>query len=117
MAQLRRVGQDLEVRLTAGEKVAALRGDLRVPLSAMVAVDVVADPLAAVSGLRAPGLGIPGLTKIGTWRQRGRRTFAVARAHTPAVRIELSGQRDDVLVVSVPDADAVAASLRAPTRG
>ncbi|TFV58815.1 hypothetical protein E4P42_09930 [Mycobacterium sp. PS03-16] len=117
MAQVRRVGQDLEVRLTVGEKIAALRGDLRVPLSAVTAVDVVTEPLAAVTGARAPGLGLPGRAKIGTWRQRGRRTFAVARAHVPAVRIALSGQRDDVLIVSLPDAEAVAASLRAPAQG
>ena len=112
MAELRRVGTDVELRLTLGEKIAGLHGDIRVPVSAVKAVDVVDEPLRAVAGIRAPGLHWPGRTKIGTWRSRGRKTFAVAGAGRPAVQIELHGQTYDRLVVSVADAQSSVESFR-----
>ncbi|CAN3128710.1 Bacterial Pleckstrin-like y domain-containing protein [Mycobacterium sp. smrl_JER01] len=112
MAELERNGPDLELRLTLGEKIAGLHGDIRVPLSAVTAIEVVDEPLPAVAGVRAPGLHWPGRTKIGTWRRKGRKTFAVARVGSPAVQIELDGENYDRLVVSVADAQASAAALR-----
>ena len=112
MATLRRDGDELRLCLTRAEKIAGLHGDIRVPMSAVRSVDVADNPLAAVTGMRAPGLHWPGRTKIGTWRRRGGMTFGVARKGMPAVRIELSGQNYDRLVVSVDDARADADSLR-----
>ncbi|ORB25572.1 hypothetical protein [Mycolicibacterium parafortuitum] len=112
MAELRIEGDQLRLHLTRAEKIAGLHGDIRVPLSAVRSVEVADDALAAVTGMRAPGLHWPGRTKIGTWRRRGGKTFAVARAGRPAVQIELSGQDYDRLVVSVADAHADAESLR-----
>lgn len=104
-------GDELRLELSTLEKVAALHGDIGVPLSAVAGVEVIDHPIAAVIGVRAPGLAIPGRTKIGSWRAPRRRIFAVARAHTPAVRIDLVDQKYQQLIVSVPDAAAVAAQL------
>ena len=112
MATIQRDGDRLRVQLSTREKIVALRGDVAFPVAAVSAIDVATDPLATVEGVRAPGLHLPGRTKIGTWRHRGRQTFAVARAGTPAVRIDLHGHRYDTVVISVPDAEAVARSLR-----
>ncbi|KRE31707.1 hypothetical protein ASG82_01605 [Mycobacterium sp. Soil538] len=112
MAELRRNGDHLEVRLTVTEKIAGLRGNIRVPTSAVAAVTVADQPLAALAGVRAPGLHLPGRTKIGTWRHAGRKTFAVARRGVPAVRVDLVGQRYDHLVISQPDAVSVADAVR-----
>lgn len=112
MAEMHRVGDEVEVRLSTVEKIAALHGDLRVPVSAVTGVGVVDTPLAAVTGVRAPGLHWPGRTKIGTWRRRDGKTFAVARSGVPAVQVDLTGQGFDRLVVSVGDAEEVAAALR-----
>lgn len=112
MARIERVGDQLTVRLGTWEKVAGLRGDLRIPVSAVTAVQVEKDPLSAVRGIRAPGLHVPGRVKIGTWRRSGRKTFAVARRGLPAVRLDLAGQRHDRLIVSVADAAGVAETLR-----
>ncbi|MDN5749933.1 MAG: hypothetical protein L0H64_15685 [Pseudonocardia sp.] len=114
MAEIRIDATDVVVRLTRLEKVAALRGDVRVPRDAVRAVEQVAagDALAAVRGFRAPGLHVPGLTKIGTWRRAGGRVFAVVAGRRTAVRIVLAGARYREIVVSTPDAAAVAAALR-----
>lgn len=103
----------LTVHLTRAEQAAALRRDIRVPLSAVTGVAVVEDALAAARGMRAPGLAIPHRTKIGTWRGRGHRQFVCARRGVPAVRLQLTGGGDDELVLSVPDAAAQADRIRA----
>lgn len=113
MARLEREGDNLVLRLTTGEKVAGLHGNITVPLSRLTSVDVVHDALSAVRGLRAPGLAIPGRTKIGTWRGAGGRRFVVARRNSPAVRVQLRGAKYDELIVSTADAAAVAAMVRA----
>ncbi len=113
MATIQLTDDELRVELTAREKVAGLHGDVRVPLAAVRDVRVEPDALAAVRGLRAPGLAIPGRAKIGTWRRRGSRAFVVARRGVPAVRVALSGAGHDELVVSTADAHAVAEAVRA----
>ncbi|WP_091115659.1 hypothetical protein [Geodermatophilus dictyosporus] len=113
MATIRTTPGTLTVTLTRAEKVLGLLRDLEVPLSAVRSVEAVPDGLAAARGLRAPGLGLPGLRLIGTWRRRGTRTLVSVRRGEPAVRIELAGQRHDTVLVSGPDAADVAASLAA----
>jgi uncharacterized protein len=100
------------VRLEPGEKLAGLHGDLRFPLASVSAVDVVSDAFDAVRGFRAPGVAIPGRTRIGTWRRRSGNLFAVARRGEPAVRMELAGQPFSTLVLCVEDPAAVAEQLR-----
>ncbi|GEL16791.1 hypothetical protein [Pseudonocardia asaccharolytica] len=116
MAVLRRDGQDLVLELTVGEKVWGLHGDVRVPMSAVRRVTVADKPLAAVRGLRAPGLAVPGRTKIGTWRRRGGKSFAVVRSGRPAVRVALAGAPFEELLVSVDEPERVARELRGGRR-
>ncbi|MEV4709313.1 hypothetical protein [Actinoplanes sp. NPDC049316] len=68
----------LTIGLTTAEKVAGLRGDVTVPLTAITSVEVVPDALTAARGLRAPGLALPGRRKIGTWRTRSGAEFVLA---------------------------------------
>ena len=112
MAQIQRTDAYFDIVLTPFEKLMALHRGVRVPLSSVTAVNVVERPLDEVKGFRAPGLHLPSRIKIGTWRASGRRTFAVARAQQTAVRIDLSGGEYDTLVISVPDAAAVAEDIR-----
>ncbi|GII16583.1 hypothetical protein Ppa05_33090 [Planomonospora parontospora subsp. antibiotica] len=112
MATMTVTGGELVLALGRGERTAGLHGDIRVPLSAVREVAVVENPVAEVRGLRAPGLAVPGRTKIGTWRRAGSRSFVVARRDVPAVRVALSGARYDELLVS----DAAAVELAARIR-
>ncbi len=102
---------ELLIRLSRGEKMGGLHGDLVVPLSEVQDVEAVAEPYRVVRGIRAPGLGVPGRTKIGTWRSKGRKTFAVARHGQPGLRIRLQHNTFDQVALSVPDGPSLAAAI------
>jgi hypothetical protein len=101
----------LTVRLTPLSKVAGLLRDQIIPRSAITAVEVVPDGLAAARGLRAPGLALPGRRKIGTWRGRGVRRFVDVRRAQPALRLTLRGQRYDELLIGHDNAAELVARL------
>lgn len=82
-------GDELIVRLSALEKLAALRDDVRVPLSSVIDVAVEPDPWRALRGIRAPGTGWPGVIAYGVRRYRGGKDFTAVLARRPAIRIEL----------------------------
>ena len=113
MATTTITGDRLRVALTTSEKVAGLLRDVDVPLTAVREARVEPDALGAVRGIRAPGFAIPGRTKIGTWRRRGHRTVVVVRSGVPALRVLLAGAGPDELLVSTPDAAALARELAA----
>jgi hypothetical protein len=113
MATMQLTPRFLTVQLTRGEKIGGLLRDVEVPLTAVRAVEVVDEPLRAITGIRAPGLDLPGVRKIGTWRRRGGRTLVCVRRNQPAVRIRLEGARFDVLLVGSDDAAADAAAITA----
>lgn len=111
MAKIDMTADNITITLTHWEKIAGLMGDVTIPRSAVTEVALETEPIKATSGLRAPGLGVPGSVKIGTWRGKGRRMYVCARRSVPAVRIEASGLDRDAYLVSVPDAAAVVAAL------
>ncbi|MGY1815046.1 hypothetical protein [Blastococcus sp. SYSU D00820] len=113
MARIETTTSSLRVTLSRAERIAGLLRDLEVPLGAVRGVEVVPDGLTAARGLRAPGLGLPGRRKIGTWRRRGEKSMVSVRRGQPAVRLRLSGQRFDTVLVGTDDAAAVAATLSA----
>ncbi|MBB4751113.1 hypothetical protein [Actinoplanes lobatus] len=103
----------LTIELTAAEKVAGLHGDVTIPLTAITAVEVVPDALAAAHGLRAPGLSLPGVRKIGTWRTRQGAEFVVAGRGQAGVRLTLTGQKLASVLLGDDDAEALAERIRA----
>ncbi|UOY01721.1 hypothetical protein [Blastococcus sp. PRF04-17] len=113
MATLQLTATTLTVSLTRVEKFFGLLRDVEVSLTAIRSIEAADDALEAARGLRAPGLGLPGVRKIGTWRRPGERSFVSVRRDQPAVRIELSGCRYDVLLVGVDDAATTAAAITA----
>jgi hypothetical protein len=102
--------ETLTVQLTAAEKVAAIRGDLSVPRSAITGVEIVDDALAAAHGLRV-GLGLPGVRKLGVWISRSGREFVDVRKGQPAIRVLLSGQDLSSLLLGTDEPQALAAAL------
>ncbi|HLN15746.1 MAG TPA: hypothetical protein VK277_03230 [Acidimicrobiales bacterium] len=112
MARLEVAGGELAVRLSELEKLEAVHGQVAVPVTAVSTVRVAPDPWTEVRGLRAPGTGWPGRILVGTLRGDFGRDFVVIHGHEPAVVVELEGSEWARLVVTSPDADAVADGLR-----
>jgi len=105
-------GDRVVVRLSGLERLGALvGGDIAVPLGSVRAVSVAQDPWTALRGIRAPGTGWPGVIALGHRRGGVIHDFAAVYRHTPAVVVDLAGERFDRLVVSSADADGVAAEI------
>jgi len=106
------VGADaVVIALRRTEKIEALHGDLTIPRASITRAIHVPDGLAEISGIRAPGLGIPGHAMVGTFRDEGTRTFAACHGHRPAVLLELVDQPFDRVILTVEDPEAVLAQL------
>jgi hypothetical protein len=116
MAKLIVDGPDLVVQLSSLEKLGALRGDVRVPLSTVRSAEIEPHPWGAVRGIRAPGTGIPGVIALGTRRYLHGQDFTAIVGKKPAVRVDLSDESPfSRLVVSVPDPDSTLAEIRSAT--
>jgi hypothetical protein len=99
------------IRQSRLEKLAGLYDDLEVPRSAIRSVEVLDDGIRAVTGIRAPGLGLPTI-KLGTWRGRSGPHYVAVRRGQPALRLELEGERHRTVLVSTTQAEQLARQLR-----
>jgi hypothetical protein len=107
MPTLETDGDVLVVKLSALEQLAAFRGDVRVPLSAITSVEVEPDPWGALRGIRAPGTGWPGVIAYGVRRYSGGRDFAAVLRKGPALRIDLDDSSPFArLLISIEDPQA-----------
>ena len=104
---------ELTVELTPPEKAAGLHGDVHVPLASITSVEIVPDALAAAHGLRAPGLSLPGVRKVGTWQTRQGAEFVAARRGQAGVRLTLAGQRFVSVLLGDDGAGELAERIRA----
>ncbi|HEX4902701.1 MAG TPA: hypothetical protein VFV42_07820 [Acidimicrobiales bacterium] len=104
--------REVRVRLQPIERFFSLRGDVTFPREAVASVTVFERGLDAVHGIRAPGLGAPGVRAVGIWRRRNGKELVVAKRGQPAVRIELRDEPWGAVVIGADDPEAVAAALR-----
>lgn len=114
MAELVVEGDDLVLHLTGAEKLEAVHGDLRVPLAAVTAVEVMDDAhhAADLIGVKV-GTRIPRVVEVATVHGLDRTVFAAVHRATPrGVRVVLSGADHDEWIVGCADPEAVAARLR-----
>ncbi|WP_066934941.1 hypothetical protein [Streptomyces sp. NBRC 110611] len=113
MAQPTIKGDQLILRLTWSEKVAARRGRVRVPLSAVRTAVIEPDWWRALRGRCGRGVWAPGVVCVGVRRHVAGRDFVAVRPGAPVLCIGLLAPSPfRLLVVSVPDPDATAAWLR-----
>jgi len=116
MAMLRIEDCELALYLSAAEKVGAVHGDLRVALSAVRRVEVLADAHEPADHGVKLGTRIPGRTEVGTVRGNGRNIFAAVLPDTPrGVRIVLEGSFYHEWIVGCADPESVAAQIMAKT--
>jgi hypothetical protein len=105
-------GEELVLRLSLPEKLAARRRDIRVPLRAIRAVRIEPHAWRALRGVPVTGASIPGKISLGVRRSPGRQDFAVVRASGPVLCVDLDRDAEFAcLAVSVPDPEATAAAL------
>jgi hypothetical protein len=114
MAELRRDGGELVLALSRAEKAEAVRGDLRVPVSAMRGVEVLDDAHSWTgigSGFKV-GMRVPGVASVATVHGHGEKVFVAVHRDTPrGVRVRLAGAPWDEWIVGCADPEAVAATL------
>lgn len=115
MPELTIDGSELVVRMSAWERMAAMRGDIRVPLSAVTAVAIEPRPWSALRGIRSPGTGWPGVIAYGVRRLTGERPdFAAILRKRPVVRVELDPPSAFAqLLISVSDGERAVELVRA----
>lgn len=112
MAQLTRDGDLLLLTLTPAEKLEGAHGNIHVSVSSVQSITVVDDVIHAVRGIRAPGTRIPGILAIGTfWANEGTSFAVVHHQNTRGVRVNLTGQRFDALIVGSDHPEQLVASL------
>jgi hypothetical protein len=117
MAELRIEGGTLVLHLTGAEKLEGVHRDLRAPLSAVRAVEVLDDahgPVGIASGMKI-GTRLPGMVEVGTILGP-QKLFAAVHRDTPrGLRIRLDGTSYDEWIVGCADPESVAARLGLPT--
>ncbi len=89
MATLIVDGTDLEVRLSALEKLGAFSGTVRVPLAHVVAVRVTNEPYAELKGMRV-GTGIPWVIVLGRMIYPGGKDFVAIYGTGRTVVVDLA---------------------------
>lgn len=115
MAELVVDGEELVVRLSGWERAAAIRSDVRVPVTAVRSVTLEPDPWHSLRGIRSPGTGWPGVIAYGTRRMTGDRPdFSAVLRRRPTVKVELDPPSEFAeLLVSVSDGEGTVAAVRA----
>lgn len=97
MANLHVHRDRLEIRLSAAEKVLALRrSDLVVQRECIRSIAITEDPRIWIRGVRAPGASIPLTLTIGTWKFHGGKDFLIVKGkQRSAVVIDLEPDDTD----------------------
>ncbi|MFC9294812.1 hypothetical protein ACFTWH_23835 [Streptomyces sp. NPDC057011] len=114
MARLYVDGDQMVVRLSWWERIAARQNGPRVPLAAVADVSVVTDWWRPLRGARARGRLVPSVLCLGTWRHASGRDFVAIRARDlRVVRVDLLPSAPYARIsVSDPEAGETAAALR-----
>src|SRR5581483_8575538 len=99
MAELIIDDWDLVVRLTPGEKIWGLHGDIRVRLPSVAAGAADPAPWASLRGWRMAGISFVGHAVFGTRRHGTGYDFCVLHGQRPAVRVDLGSGRFSRLVI------------------
>ena len=121
MADIAREGNEIVLKLSAGERILAMHGDVRVPLSAVKSVDLVDGPIRRIRGLRPRNSKLfggywPGWFAYGSFFDGAVRQllFAAVNGRKPrGLEITLDGAKYTRLIVSLDHPDAAKAALTA----
>lgn len=96
-------GSRVVVGLRGLNRLWALRRTVVVPIECLRSVEVVPSAGRLGLGIRSPGTYAPWVVTAGTFRRRGRKTFAAFRPGHSVVALDLVDARYDRIVVEVDD--------------
>ncbi len=85
-----------------------MRGDARIPLTAVRRARVVEHPWEELRGRRSPGTRLSKRSAVGTWRFSGGKDFAAIHGRGPGLVVDLVGLEFARLVFSCAEAETVA---------
>ncbi|WEG11272.1 PH domain-containing protein [Pullulanibacillus sp. KACC 23026] len=112
MAELIREDETLVLKLSTLEKVEGVHGDIRVPFTSVKDITILDDVIHAVHGMKFPGSRLPGVFAMGTFISREGKTFVIVHHQNKrGVKIKLSGESYNALIVGLDDPEKVAQSL------
>ncbi|TFC47571.1 hypothetical protein E3T26_09190 [Cryobacterium sp. TMT1-21] len=113
MASLRVHPDRLEIHLTKAERTISLRKeDLVVARENIRSVTITDDPWIWIRGIRAPGLEVPLLLAVGTWKFHGGKDFLAIKRRRPAVVIDLVDEDFSRVILTTNHAPDLIASLK-----
>jgi hypothetical protein len=121
MADIAREGNEIVLRLSAGERIIAMRRDVRVRLAAVNSVDVIDEPIRRIQALKPRNFKVfggywPGRFAYGSFFDGSVRQllFAAVSGRKPrGLEITLDGARYTRLIVSLDHPDAAKSALTA----
>jgi hypothetical protein len=102
MAELIIDNWDLVIRLTPGEKIWSVHGDIRVRLTDIASVAPDPAPWMSLRGWRMAGISFPGRAILGTRRHGEGYDFLILHRDQPAVRVTMTSGRFSRFVIGVP---------------
>ena len=111
MARLTTSDGSVTLALTRTERLVGFHGDITAPLASITAVRAADDLWDELRGVRAPGIGIPGVLLVGSLRGGFGRDFAAIHRPGSGVVLEFDGEPFRRWVVSLEDRHGVAAAL------
>jgi hypothetical protein len=114
MARIELNQTHLKVKLTLGEKIFGMSGDLSIPAALIRGAEVADKEVWKTLGMRIPGTALPGLLVYGHYWRRAGWTFAIWRSNMPAITITLAtgaGNRYKRLVISTENAQELADTI------
>jgi hypothetical protein len=115
MAELQVEGDELVLHLSRLEKLEAVHGDLRVPLSAVRGVDVIENAHEPADHGFKTGERVPGVSEVATVRTGGKRIFAAVHNDTPrGLRVLLEDVSYDEWIVGCTDPEGVKSRIGEP---
>ena len=121
MANIAREGEEIVLKLSTGERIIAMRRDVRVPLSAVRSVDVIDKPLRRIQGLKPRNFKVfggywPGWFAYGSFFDGSvcQLLFAAVNGRKPrGLEITLDGAKYTRLIVSLDHPDVAKTALTA----
>ncbi len=116
MARLTTSDSSVTLVLTRTERLVGFHGNITAPLTSIAAVRAADDLWSEVRGMRAPGIGIPGVLVVGSLRGGFGRDFAAVHRPGSGVVLEFDGEPFRRWVVSLEDCHGVVAELLTASR-